>query len=284
MGLPPTPHPQASVPPPPCFWGEGNTRWRERGWESYTLISSALFPFPFPLFLLLSSLFKYSYFTIFLLSAFSIISFPSLLFFSFPFPFPPAPASFFATRNNRNKQFCFQTIKKKCCRPDTSGVAWAFYIKAHAGRHVHVQQRFLETLNRHVQKCGTKNKHTNTGAAQALLFRHVQAQLVDRHIQVQVNRHVQVRQYHTSRYSTKALVDRHVHCTLYRGSTSFHRQTFFQVQHSSCRKTCPGNTFCSRTDMSIVQWQHRLFMSSVLTPGVKSPDFQNIFHWCHGHW
>jgi hypothetical protein len=32
--FPPTPHPQASVPPPPCFWGEGNTRWRERGWES----------------------------------------------------------------------------------------------------------------------------------------------------------------------------------------------------------------------------------------------------------
>jgi hypothetical protein len=31
-GLPPTPHPQARVPPPPCFWGEGNTRWRERGW------------------------------------------------------------------------------------------------------------------------------------------------------------------------------------------------------------------------------------------------------------
>ncbi len=31
---PPTPHPQASVPPTPCFWGEGNTRWRERGWES----------------------------------------------------------------------------------------------------------------------------------------------------------------------------------------------------------------------------------------------------------
>jgi hypothetical protein len=34
LGLPPTPHPQASVPPPPCFWGEGNTRRRERGWES----------------------------------------------------------------------------------------------------------------------------------------------------------------------------------------------------------------------------------------------------------
>jgi hypothetical protein len=34
LGLPPTPHLQASVPPPPCFWGEGNTRWRERGWES----------------------------------------------------------------------------------------------------------------------------------------------------------------------------------------------------------------------------------------------------------
>ena len=32
--FPPTPHPQASVPPPPCFWGEGNTLWRERGWES----------------------------------------------------------------------------------------------------------------------------------------------------------------------------------------------------------------------------------------------------------
>jgi hypothetical protein len=31
---PPTPHSQASVPPPPCFWGEGNTRRRERGWES----------------------------------------------------------------------------------------------------------------------------------------------------------------------------------------------------------------------------------------------------------
>jgi hypothetical protein len=31
---PPTHHPQASVPPPPCFWGEGNTRWRERGWAS----------------------------------------------------------------------------------------------------------------------------------------------------------------------------------------------------------------------------------------------------------
>jgi hypothetical protein len=34
LGLPPTPHRQASVPPPPCFWGEENTRWRERGWES----------------------------------------------------------------------------------------------------------------------------------------------------------------------------------------------------------------------------------------------------------
>ncbi len=34
LGLPPTPHPQASVAPPPCFWGKGNTRWRERGWES----------------------------------------------------------------------------------------------------------------------------------------------------------------------------------------------------------------------------------------------------------
>ncbi len=34
LGLLPTPQPQASVPPPPCFWGEGNTRGRERGWES----------------------------------------------------------------------------------------------------------------------------------------------------------------------------------------------------------------------------------------------------------
>jgi hypothetical protein len=34
LGLPPNPHPLASVPPTPCFWGEGNTRWRERGWES----------------------------------------------------------------------------------------------------------------------------------------------------------------------------------------------------------------------------------------------------------
>jgi hypothetical protein len=31
LGLSPTPHPQASVPPPLCFWGEGNARWRERG-------------------------------------------------------------------------------------------------------------------------------------------------------------------------------------------------------------------------------------------------------------
>ncbi len=30
----PTPHPQARVPPPPRFWGEGHTRWQERGWES----------------------------------------------------------------------------------------------------------------------------------------------------------------------------------------------------------------------------------------------------------
>ncbi len=34
IGTPPTPHPQASVLPPP-FWfrGEGHSRWRERGWE-----------------------------------------------------------------------------------------------------------------------------------------------------------------------------------------------------------------------------------------------------------
>ncbi len=32
IGTPPTPHPLASVSP--RFWGEGNTRWRERGWES----------------------------------------------------------------------------------------------------------------------------------------------------------------------------------------------------------------------------------------------------------
>jgi hypothetical protein len=30
----PTPYPLASVPPSPRFWGEGLTRWRERGWES----------------------------------------------------------------------------------------------------------------------------------------------------------------------------------------------------------------------------------------------------------
>jgi hypothetical protein len=34
IGTPPTPNPQASVPPPLWFWGEGHTRWRERGWES----------------------------------------------------------------------------------------------------------------------------------------------------------------------------------------------------------------------------------------------------------
>ncbi len=35
IGTPPTPHPQASVPPPLLwFRGEGHTRWRERGWES----------------------------------------------------------------------------------------------------------------------------------------------------------------------------------------------------------------------------------------------------------
>ncbi len=32
-----TPHPKTAgecVPPPPQFWGEGLTRWRERSWES----------------------------------------------------------------------------------------------------------------------------------------------------------------------------------------------------------------------------------------------------------
>ncbi len=33
IGTPPTPRPQANVPPPP-FWGEGHTLWQERGWES----------------------------------------------------------------------------------------------------------------------------------------------------------------------------------------------------------------------------------------------------------
>jgi hypothetical protein len=33
IGTPPIPHPQARVPPS-RFWGEGHTRWRERGWES----------------------------------------------------------------------------------------------------------------------------------------------------------------------------------------------------------------------------------------------------------
>jgi hypothetical protein len=30
----PNPSPKARMPPSPRFWGEGNTRWRERGWES----------------------------------------------------------------------------------------------------------------------------------------------------------------------------------------------------------------------------------------------------------
>jgi hypothetical protein len=34
IGNLPTPHPQASVPPPLWFRGEGHTRWREREWES----------------------------------------------------------------------------------------------------------------------------------------------------------------------------------------------------------------------------------------------------------
>jgi hypothetical protein len=34
IGTPPTPHPQASVPPPLWYRVEGHTRWRERGWES----------------------------------------------------------------------------------------------------------------------------------------------------------------------------------------------------------------------------------------------------------
>jgi hypothetical protein len=56
--FPPTPHPQASVPPPLCFWGEGNTLWRERGWESpnsdeghtlwYSLYVRTLCHIPFP--------------------------------------------------------------------------------------------------------------------------------------------------------------------------------------------------------------------------------------------
>ncbi len=34
IGTPPTSHLRASVPPTPRSWGEGHTRWRERGWES----------------------------------------------------------------------------------------------------------------------------------------------------------------------------------------------------------------------------------------------------------
>jgi hypothetical protein len=34
LGLPPTPHPLASVPPPTCFWGEGNTRWERPNSDS----------------------------------------------------------------------------------------------------------------------------------------------------------------------------------------------------------------------------------------------------------
>jgi hypothetical protein len=34
LGLPPTPHPQASVPPPPCFWGEGHSLARKGLGES----------------------------------------------------------------------------------------------------------------------------------------------------------------------------------------------------------------------------------------------------------
>ncbi len=34
LGLPPTPHPQASVPPPPVSGGRGTLAERERGWES----------------------------------------------------------------------------------------------------------------------------------------------------------------------------------------------------------------------------------------------------------
>jgi hypothetical protein len=34
IGIPPTTHPQASVPPHPLVPREGQTRWRERGWES----------------------------------------------------------------------------------------------------------------------------------------------------------------------------------------------------------------------------------------------------------
>jgi hypothetical protein len=49
IGTPPTPHPQASVPPFPSG-GEGHTSWREREWESpnsdegtYTVV---LFTYP----------------------------------------------------------------------------------------------------------------------------------------------------------------------------------------------------------------------------------------------
>ncbi len=34
IGTPPTPHPQARMPPPLWFRGVGHTRWLERGWES----------------------------------------------------------------------------------------------------------------------------------------------------------------------------------------------------------------------------------------------------------
>jgi hypothetical protein len=60
------PHPQASVPPPPCFWGEGYTRWRERGWESpnsdeghtlwYSLYVRTLWPVTYCLMLIFETL------------------------------------------------------------------------------------------------------------------------------------------------------------------------------------------------------------------------------------
>jgi hypothetical protein len=34
VGIGTPPNPQPYVPPPLLFWGEGHTRWRERGWDS----------------------------------------------------------------------------------------------------------------------------------------------------------------------------------------------------------------------------------------------------------
>jgi hypothetical protein len=128
IGTPPTPHPQASVPPPPlCFRGEWHTRWRERGSESpnsdewYTVV-----------------LFTFMYFMLPLLILFTPSSplpiLPRLFFhtltLSHPQPFPPSPIhTLTLSRPYPFQHSTFPTLDLSHPHPFTPSLIFSFICK-----------------------------------------------------------------------------------------------------------------------------------------------------------